>query len=82
MGRLVEFCDVDRVLMGIRCSIALFLAVWGWMICAPALAAVTFDFNYDFDDEGFFDDPVHREILEFAGDTVLRWRDRRVPPHR
>ena len=61
--------------MGIRCSIALFLAAWGWMNCAPALAAVTFAFNYDYDEEGFFDDPVRREILELAGDAVLRWRD-------
>lgn len=47
----------------------------GWLCSTAVSAPVTIQFNYDFDTNGFFDDPFRRELLELAADSVLRWRD-------
>ncbi len=63
-----------------RASILLCLALVSMVPSAaawtgPVRAGLSFDFDYRYDSQGFFDDPERREALEAAGRLVNRYVD-------
>ena len=52
----------------------LFVLFAGQLVWTGPVAAVKIQFDYQYDD-GFFDDPLRRELMEMAADQVNRWVD-------
>ena len=52
-----------------------FLLLWIGLLGAPVQAALQIEFDYRYDVEGFFDDPLRRESLAAAGRLVNRYVD-------
>ena len=55
-----------------RCVLTVVVLV---AVAGPAVAGLQFQFDYRYDQHGFFDDPVRREALEAAGRVVNRYTD-------